>query len=69
MRHLVIDRDGVLPFSISGQGVQEDYRTRLKEDPLGRENYEFARKEQFILRENRLFLRLASAPHAQVVTP
>ncbi len=30
----------------------------------GRANYEFARRERFILKEDRIFLRLASAPHA-----
>jgi hypothetical protein len=33
------------------------------QDPLGKENYAFAQEEKFILREDRTFLRLASAPH------
>ncbi len=41
----------------------------LAADPAGRENYEFARKEKFLRREDRLFLRLASAPHAPLVRP
>jgi hypothetical protein len=41
----------------------------LHADPLGRENFEFAQKEKFILREDRLFLRLVSAPHAEIVLP
>jgi hypothetical protein len=38
------------------------YRTRLSNDPLGRNNYEFAQKEKFLLREDRTFLKLASGP-------
>jgi hypothetical protein len=41
--------------------------TRLRDDPLGRDNYEFARRERFVLKEDRVFLRLASAPHAPPV--
>lgn len=40
----------------------EAYRTRLLADPLGRENYAFARKERFILSENRIFLKNVSSP-------
>ena len=36
----------------------------LAADPLGRANYEFARDKRFILKEDRIFLKLASAPHA-----
>jgi uncharacterized protein (DUF1330 family) len=35
----------------------EAYRTRLKADPQGRENFEFAKRERFITREDRSFLR------------
>jgi hypothetical protein len=45
----------------------EAYRARLAADPLGRQNYEFAKREKFIRSEDRVFLRLASAPHAQLV--
>lgn len=38
-------------------------------DPLGEENYEFAQAEKFLLREDRTFLKLASTPHSQLVTP
>jgi len=34
----------------------EAYRTRLKTDAQARENFEFARREGFILRERRTFL-------------
>jgi hypothetical protein len=33
----------------------------------GRENYEFAKHERFLLREDRTFLKLASSPHAPLV--
>ncbi len=50
-------------YNIENLAAYEAYRARLAADPAGRENYEFARREQFIRREDRLFLRLASAPH------
>lgn len=50
-------------YSIDNLAAYEAYRARLKDDPLGRENYAFAQREKFILREDRIFLRLASAPH------
>lgn len=53
-------------YNIDSLAAYEQYRARLREDPLGRENYEFARRERFILKEDRIFLRLASAPHASV---
>jgi NIPSNAP len=51
-------------YNIESLAAYEAYRTRLAADPLGRENYEFARREKFILKEDRIFLKLASAPHA-----
>lgn len=51
-------------YSIESLSAYEAYKARLAADPLGRENYEFARRERFILREDRIFLKLASAPHA-----
>jgi hypothetical protein len=56
-------------YNIESLAAYEAYRARLRDDPLGRDNYEFARKEQFIRREDRLFLRLASTPHAALVKP
>ena len=47
-------------YSIADLAAYETYRARLRADPLGRENYEFANREQFIRREDRIFLRLAS---------
>ena len=56
-------------YSIESLAAYEGYRARLRDDPLGRENYEFARREQFIRNEDRLFLKLASTPHAPLVRP
>ena len=52
-------------YNIPSLAEYEAYRGRLAIDPLGRENYEFARSERFILREDRTFLKLASAPHGK----
>ena len=52
-------------YNIDSLAAYEAYRARLAADPLGRENYEFARRERFILKEDRVFLKLASAPHGQ----
>ncbi|WP_406856351.1 NIPSNAP family protein [Alsobacter sp. KACC 23698] len=52
-------------YSVESLAAYEAYRARLRDDPLGRENYAFARKERFIRKEDRTFLRLASAPHAR----
>ena len=54
-------------YNIENLAAYEAYRGRLAADPAGRENYDFARQEQFIRREDRLFLRLCSAPHAELV--
>ncbi len=55
-------------YSIENLAAYEAYRARLSQDPLGKENYEFAQKEKFLLREDRTFLKLASAPHSLKVT-
>ncbi|MGB3338303.1 MAG: NIPSNAP family protein [Devosia sp.] len=56
-------------YNIESLAAYEAYRARLRDDPLGRENYQFAQREQFIRREDRIFLRLASAPHGPLVRP
>jgi hypothetical protein len=56
-------------YSIESLAAYEDYRRRLAADPLGKDNYEFAQKEKFLLREDRVFLKLASAPHGALVRP
>lgn len=50
-------------YNIPSLAAYEAYRARLSADPLGQENYEFAQKEKFLLREDRTWLTLASAPH------
>lgn len=42
----------------------EACRARLRDDAQGRANCEFARRGRFVLEEDRVLLRLASAPHA-----
>ena len=50
-------------YSLPSLAEYEQYRQRLAEDPLGKENYAFAKRERFIRREDRIFLKRASAPH------
>jgi hypothetical protein len=50
-------------YNIESLAAYEAYRERLAADPLGRENYEFAQREKFLLREDRTFLKLVSIPH------
>lgn len=54
-------------YTVADLAAYEAYRARLRDDPLGRENYEFAKRDRFITREDRLFLKLASGPHAPLV--
>lgn len=56
-------------YNIQSLADYEAYRARLAADPLGRQNYKFARQEKFILREDRIFLKNASTPHAALVKP
>jgi hypothetical protein len=56
-------------YNIGSLAAYEAYRARLAADPLGIENYAFARREKFILKEDRIFLKRASAPHADLVKP
>lgn len=51
-------------YSLPSLADYERYKARLAEDPLGKKNYAFAQSERFIRREDRIFLKLASAPHA-----
>ncbi|MGD0192247.1 MAG: NIPSNAP family protein [Rhizomicrobium sp.] len=52
-------------YNVESLADYEAYRARLAADPKARENFEFARAKGFIRREDRIFLRLASAPHAE----
>ncbi len=54
-------------YNIENLAAYEAYRARLAADPLGKANYEFARKERFIQREDRVFLRNVSVPLAPSV--
>ncbi len=56
-------------YYIESLAAYEAYRERLRNTPLGRENYEFAKRERFIHKEERIFLRLASSPHSRLVRP
>src|SRR5271169_2685373 len=49
-------------YNIDSLAAYEAYRARLRDDPGARENFEFAQRERFILKEDRLFLRLVSTP-------
>ena len=51
-------------YNIETLAAYEAYRARLKDDDDARRNFEFARRERFILREERAFFRLASEPGA-----
>ena len=50
-------------YNIENLAAYEAYRARLTADPLGQENYAFARRERFILKEDRIFLKNVSLPH------
>ena len=51
-------------YTIESLAAYEAYRARLKEHPVGRDNFAFAKAEQFIRREDRLFLRPVAGPRA-----
>jgi hypothetical protein len=44
-------------YNIESLAAYEAYRARLAADPAGRENYALAKRERFILREDRIFLQ------------
>ena len=52
-------------YNIASLAEYEKHRARLAADPLGRENYQFAQSEKFLLREDRTFLKLVSTPHGE----
>ncbi len=56
-------------YSIENLAAYEVYRARLAADTIGRENYALARRERFILKEERIFLKNVSLPHAAKVQP
>lgn len=56
-------------YNIDSLAAYEEYRQRLAADVGGRENFAFSKRERFILKEDRIFLKLASAPHGKLVKP
>ena len=56
-------------YNIESLAAYEAYRARLAASPDGKANYEFAKREQFIRREDRIFLKLCSTPHAGLIRP
>lgn len=56
-------------YNIEDLAAYEAYRARLRDDPLGRSNYAFAKSERFILREDRMFLRCVSMQHESAAKP
>lgn len=56
-------------YNIENLAAYEAYRARLLNDPVGRENYAMSQAKKFIRREDRIFLKLASGPHAALVLP
>lgn len=56
-------------YTVDSLADYEAYRARLAASDLGQQNYEFAQKERFILREDRIFLKCLSQPHAMKETP
>ncbi len=52
-------------YNIESLAAYEAYRARLAGDAAGRENYEFARRERFIQREDRIFLKRADGAPVQ----
>ncbi len=49
-------------YNIESLAAYETYRATLAAHPLGKENYNFAQRERFILKEDRTFLKIASRP-------
>ncbi len=54
-------------YNVDSLAHYEQYRKKLSEHPGGMENYEFAQRERFVLREDRIFLKQASAPHSPLI--
>ena len=52
-------------YNIDSLAAYEAYRARLMDHPLGRENYAFSKRERFLLKEDRIFLKLVSGPHGE----
>ena len=55
-------------YNVGSLAEYEQYRIRLSQDQIGQENYEFAQREKFLLREDRTFLKRVSIPHSKLVS-
>ena len=47
-------------YHIETLAAYEAYRARLAADPLGQQNYAFAKEKKFLLREDRAFFKCVS---------
>ncbi|MFS8113011.1 NIPSNAP family protein [Rhizobium jaguaris] len=56
-------------YNIESLAAYEAYRARLVADPAGKANYDFSRRERFIIKEDRIFLKNVSLPHGPKVMP
>ncbi|WP_159947090.1 NIPSNAP family protein [Rhizobium sp. 18065] len=56
-------------YNVQDLAAYEAYRKRLAADPLGKANYDFAARERFILKEDRLFLKNVSDLPSDLVQP
>ncbi|OEC96675.1 MULTISPECIES: NIPSNAP family protein [unclassified Rhizobium] len=56
-------------YNIENLAAYEAYRKSLAADPLAQANLDFARRERFILQEDRIFLKNVSLPHALRISP
>ena len=54
--------------SFASLAAYEAYRARLKNDTDGRANFEFARRERFIVREERTFTEVVDAAYLRAPT-
>lgn len=60
---------GIGIYNLPSLAAYEAYRNRLRMDESAQANFEFAKSRGFLRREDRIHLKLASAPHADFVAP
>ncbi len=56
-------------YALDSLAAYEAYRARLKASDAGRAAFDFARRERFIRREDRIFLTKMSEPHGRMIKP